>query len=290
MTNTYIFNPEDGVEMARLIHQDRIVTKGMGGPLAGLPDLPENAQVLDVCCGPGGWVLDLAYLRSDLQVAGIDVSRMMIDYAQARAQTQQIHNTSFGVMDVLKPLDFSNNCFDLVNARFLIAVLQRGEWPKLIQELYRVTKPDGMIRLTEGDSMGTTTSFAFAELSQKAYQASKVIGYGFSPDGRSLGITQMLGQFLQKVGCENIQNKMHVVDFSANSGAWADVFHNYEIAFKAIQPLLIKQNIATQEELDQLYEQFLVELHLDEFRGVWPYMSVWGTKPQLQKKQRKSAV
>lgn len=278
-TNTYIFDPEDGTEMARLIHLDRVMTKGMGGTLAGLPELPENAQVLDLCCGPGGWVLDMAFEHPQMEVAGIDISKMMVDYANARARTQQLPNASFGVMNILEPLDFSDNSFDLVNARFLVAVLQREKWLDVLRECYRVTRPGGIIRLTESDLMGLTSSLAFAELSQKCYQVSKALGYGFAPDECSLGITHMLGGFLHTIGCEEIQSRMHVVDFSADSEAWADIFHNYDIGFRTIQPAIIKAGMATQERLDQMHQQYVIDMHQSTFRGVMPYMSAWGTKP-----------
>ncbi len=108
---------------------------------------------------------------------------------------------------------------------------------------------------------------------------TRAIGHGFSPDGRSFGTTHMLGGFLHTIGCENIQSRMHVLDFSADSEAWADIFHNYDIAFRAIQPLIIKAGMATQEELDQLHQQYIIEMHLKTFRGIMPYMSVWGKKP-----------
>lgn len=278
-TNTYVFDPEDATEMARLIQLDKVFTQGMGGALTGLPSLLETAQVLDIGCGPGGWVLNVARTHPEMEVTGIDVSKTMIAYAYARARTQKLTNASFDVMSMLEPLEFGDSSFDLVNARLLVAVLQREQWPKVIEECYRITKPGGIIRLTEIDFMGLTSSFAFEELNHKSYQAGKVLGYGFSPDGRSLGMTYMLRTFLRNIGCENIQQKMHAIDFSSYSDAWADIFHNYEIAFKALQPLIIKGGAGDQEELDHLYQQFLMETHREDFRGVWPYMSVWGTKP-----------
>lgn len=286
MSNTYIFDPEDGAEMTRLIHLDRVMTNAMGGPLAGLAPLPEAAQVLDLCCGPGGWVLDVAYKRPDLAITGIDISQTMIAYAQARAATQRVTNAAFVVGNILEPWDFPDDTFDLVNARFLIAVLSRDAWREVVRACYRVTRPGGVIRLTESDFFGLTSSRAFAELSQLSYRLSHARGYGFSPDQRSLGITHMLGDFLAQVGCEAIQSRMHVVDFSANTDAWADLFHNYNIAFTKIQPLLRQTELATQEELDLLYQHFLIESHLASFRGVWPSMSVWGTKPQLPRSHR----
>ncbi len=156
MTNTYIFDPEDATEMVRLIHQDRVITQGMGGPLTGLPELAETAQVLDLCCGPGGWVLDVAFAHPEMEVAGIDISRIMIDYANARARTQQLPNASFGVMNILEPLDFSENSFDFVNARFLTGVIHREKWLDVLHECYRITRPGGLIRFTEGDLVGLT--------------------------------------------------------------------------------------------------------------------------------------
>jgi ubiquinone/menaquinone biosynthesis C-methylase UbiE len=279
MSNTYVFDPEDATEMARLIHQDRVITQGMGGPLAGLPELPDTAQVLDLCCGPGGWVLDVAFEHQEMEVAGIDISEMMSAYANARARTQQLPNASFGVMNILEPLDFSDATFDFVNARFLTSVIHREKWLDILREVYRITKPGGLIRFTEGDLVGLTGSRAFAELSQKCYQVVKAMGHGFSPDGRSFGTTHMLGGFLKTIGCEQIQSRMHVLDFSADSPAWADIFHNYDIAFRAIQPAIIKMGMGTQEELDQLHQQYLIDMHLNTFRGIMPYMSVWGTKP-----------
>jgi ubiquinone/menaquinone biosynthesis C-methylase UbiE len=281
MSNTYIFDPEDTAELARLIHLDRVITQGMGGSLEGLPPLPSSAQVLDLCCGPGGWVLDVAFEHPEMEVTGIDISESMIAYANARAHTQELPNTSFGIMNVLEPLDLSDNSFDFVNARFLIAVVRQEQWLDVVRECSRITKPGGVIRLTESDVMGFTTSWAFAEFSQRIYQVSKTLGYGFAPDDHSLGITHMLGGLLRAIGCETIESQMHVIDFSADSQAWTNIFHNYDIAFQAIQPVLVKRGIATQEELDALYQQFYIEMHLDTFRGIWPYMSVWGRKPLL---------
>ena len=36
--------------------------------------------------------------------------------------------------------------------------------------------------------------------------------------------------------------------------------------------------MATQEELDQLHKQYVIDMHLSTFRGIMPYMSVWGIK------------
>src|SRR5689334_25322739 len=105
--NTYIFDSESPTEMARLITQDRAVTQAMGGSLSGIADPFALHNILDLGCGPGGWVLDMAFELPDAEVEGVDISRGMVNYANARARTQQLSNASFGVMDITKPLKFS---------------------------------------------------------------------------------------------------------------------------------------------------------------------------------------
>src|SRR5947208_7210174 len=123
--NTYIVDPESPEEMARLMSLDRMTTRAMGGPLVGISDTSRLSNVLDLGCGPGGWVLDVAFALPDAEIEGVDASRTMVDYANARARTQELPNASFGVMDITELFDLPDCCFDLVNARFLVAVLKR---------------------------------------------------------------------------------------------------------------------------------------------------------------------
>ncbi|HZR42789.1 MAG TPA: class I SAM-dependent methyltransferase, partial [Ktedonobacteraceae bacterium] len=198
--HTYFFDPESASEMARLIEQDRMMTKAMGGPLAGLPDLPLGAQVLDLACGPGSWALDTAYASPDSEIAGVDISRIMIDYANARARSQGLTNVSFGVMDITQPLDFSDHSFDLVNARTLFAVLRRDAWQPFISECTRILKAGGTLRLNEPVDGGVTNSAAIERLLAALARAIWTLGYGFSIDGRSFGIVPSLPALLREAG------------------------------------------------------------------------------------------
>ncbi len=73
---TYFVDAENAAEMARLMNQDRIITKNMGGLFPEQFDLSRVSDVLDIGCGPSGWVLDVAYTYPTMHVAGIDVSRL----------------------------------------------------------------------------------------------------------------------------------------------------------------------------------------------------------------------
>ncbi len=278
--NTYILDAENPVEMARLIDLDRVITKAMGGPLSGVLDLPTDAKLLDIGCGPGGWVLDIAYANSDSEVAGVDISRIMIDYANARASTQELTNASFGVMDITEPLDFSDATFDLVNARLLVGVLKREFWEPFIAECLRILKPGGLLRLTEPiDGLGVTNSVAYDQLNQLAYQLFWKAGYGFSTDGHSMGMSTTLPWMLRKAGYQDVHIQGHVFEFSSDTEGYQDIRKNLEaLAAQAKVSVVKLKGQGEAQLLEQLYRQALHDMDSDEFRGVWHLATMFGTK------------
>jgi ubiquinone/menaquinone biosynthesis C-methylase UbiE len=279
--NTYIFDPESAQEMARLINQDRFTTRMMGGPLAGLPELPPGAQVLDLACGPGGWALEVAHERPDVEVCGVDISHLMIDYANTRVRSQQLVNVSFGVMDIRQPLDFGAASFDLVNARFLYVALKRDLWPPLIAECKRLLRPGGILRLTEVDDFGVTSSAAYEQFSVLNMKVLWRLGYGFSSNGRSFNMSMALLRMCREAGLEDLYVGASIGDYSAQSDGWADFYHNGDIAVLQTKQQLIRSGQMSAEEFDQLYQQMVIEMHAKDFTALWHSTSVWGRAPTI---------
>ncbi len=112
----------------------------MGGLCPEIIDFSGIKNVLDIACGPGGWALDVALAHPEVEVIGIDISETMVRYARAFARVQGLDNARFSTMDVLQPLDFPDGAFDLVNARFLAAVLPAEAWPEVVGEYVRVLR------------------------------------------------------------------------------------------------------------------------------------------------------
>lgn len=150
--NPYFIDPESGAEMARLLDQDRLVTKGMGGLFSGLTDseISSIQRILDIACGPGGWAQEVAFAYPEKEVVGIDMSQAMIEYARQQVHLQHLKNATFQVMNVMKPLTFDDKSFDLVDARS-ISFLPPAAWHGGLQECLRILRPGGFIRLSEGD-------------------------------------------------------------------------------------------------------------------------------------------
>jgi len=275
--DTYVIDPENAAETARLMYQAQLLNKELGGLFPKGLDLSNVHDILDIACGPGGWVLDVAYEHPEMQVMGVDISQTTVEYARAQAWSRGLSNVNFRIMDVLKPLDFADNSFDLVNGRLLYGFMPAAAWPKLLQECMRITRPGGLICLTECE-MVLTNSFASEKLASMFGQAMKQAGLSFSPDGRNVGITPMLGHLLSNAGYQDIEKMVCAIDYSAGAEGHESHYQNLAIGSKLVQPFLIKMKLATQQELDKLYQQFLIDMMGDDFCGIWYYLSVWGRK------------
>ncbi len=279
--NSYVMDAESAAEMGRLMRLDAEVTECMGGLFPQYPDLAGVRRTLDVACGPGAWVNEMAYQYQDMQVTGIDISQIMIRYAQEMARVQRLENAHFQVMDATQPLAFPDGSFDLVNARFTACFMFKEDWPRTVREYVRVTRPGGIIRLTESDGTGISNSLALERLTHLTARAFSITGRSLNPysDGQHVGVSVMLAHFLREAGCSDIRQQAYALDFSAGAPAHFSHYENYKVGFKLAQSFLVQAGVTTQEELDQLYEQMLADMLSEHFRGVLYFLCVWGTKP-----------
>jgi ubiquinone/menaquinone biosynthesis C-methylase UbiE len=276
--NTYFIDAENAAEMARLTVQDRLTTKSMGGLFPEQQVLSAIHDMLDIACGPGAWVLDVAQAYPETRVTGVDISRLMIAYAQAQAREKKLNNASFQVMDVLKPLAFADNSFDLVNARFITGFMSKAAWPMLVQECKRILRPGGILRLTECESPLTNSEGSermYEMLAQALVRAERI----FSVDGRNIGITPVLARLLYDAGFLNIQKKAHVIDYSFGTEAYSGCYQDLRTFLKLLQPFFVNMGVATQEEANHLYLQTMEEMQSEHFCGIFFFLTAWGTKP-----------
>jgi ubiquinone/menaquinone biosynthesis C-methylase UbiE len=72
----------------------------------------------------------------------------------------------------LRMLAFPNGFFDLVNLRCGSSFVRTWEWPKLLEEMRRVCRPDGVLRLTEPAILTHSSSPALLHLNALLPNAS----------------------------------------------------------------------------------------------------------------------
>jgi ubiquinone/menaquinone biosynthesis C-methylase UbiE len=276
--STYISFTESNAEAARLITQDQALTSAMGSLPRGL-ELPEGARVLDVACGPAGWACTIAGHYPAAQVLGVDISQTMLEYANAAAQARHLSTISFQRLDITKPWELADASFDLVNARLLSGFLSGEKWQYVIAEMLRVLVPGGSVILTETDGGAHTNSPAFETILLYLFRSSRQAGLSQHPLGHHMGITPMLGRYLQEAGATEIRQEAHVIDVSTGAPAHGPIVEDFKAGYKLIQPYILRQGIAVQQELDELNERVSDELEAPDFRALWYFLRIWGKKP-----------
>ncbi len=263
-------------EMIRLMIQDNLFTMGMGGPLSEQADPASLHRVLDIGCGPGGWILEAARLYPHMDLVGIDISWRMIEYARAQAQARKLTDgVEFLVMDALRPLEFPDDSFDLVNMRFAVSFLLVTDWPRVLNELLRVTRPGGIVRVTDTETT-QGTSQNFNHLGQMILCAFYRSGHSLTEE--KMGVTHELPHLLAESGCQQVQTKASTLEFVAGTVGGQNAYQNMLFALQTMLPFLQKWGCAS-EEYDALREQVLIEMQQPDFRTTSQMVTAWGTKP-----------
>lgn len=152
-------------ELKRLTIQDQMVTGAMGGVLPEQSHLEMLRRVLDIGCGSGNWLIETAKAYPEIKtLIGIDISKPMIEYAREQARVHNVADrVEFHVMDALLIIEFPYDFFDLVNLRFGVSFLRTWDWPKLLSEMQRVSRPGGVIRITDAELINRSNSPALTQ-------------------------------------------------------------------------------------------------------------------------------
>ena len=270
--------PEQGVELPRLFHFDLPPLKQTGQPFPEQSDVSSIHRVLDIASGNGQWAIKAAQALPQVQFVGIEGHAQLVEQARAQAKASGVNNATFTVMDPFGPLDLPGGTFDLVNARYLVGLLEAAAWPRVLQEFVRVTRPGGVIRLTEND-LPISNTVAFAQLGGLISDALYETKRSFSTNGQLLCVTPALKRLLSDAGSQQVQQAVWFINFSAGRPAHADLCQQLGATYRLVQPFLIRTGVTTQEAVEQTYQQMLSEMQSDDLCAGAFSLTVWGTKP-----------
>lgn len=277
LPNTYVVQDlSDGKEVQRLAIQDSMLTHAMGGVLPEQENPGIFSRVLDIACGPGGWLLELATEYPLVQAEGIDVNAKNIEYANAHAEQRGLANrVKYQVMDATLMLRFPPATFDLVNLRLGQSFLRIWDWPKMISEMLRVSRIGGTIRVVDGSVVPTSDSAALTEVFMTIVRAFRASGR--LHEETPTGIAFQLAPLLHQHGVKEVQSKVFDVIF--RQGTEAGEAHYQDIAnlIQTIRPFLQKFANAS-KDFDAVGQQALLDIQQPGFESKGIMVVAWGKK------------
>jgi len=133
--------------------------------------------ILDIGTGPGFLPLAIAKKKTDLRIIGIDISKKMIEIANAHKR--HLANVEFKVMDA-NHLEFEDHTFDMIVST---GSLHHWKTPlRVLNEIYRCLRYDGNAWIYDGYADITTGIHGFTA---QEYQTKIKNLIAKSPFGKS---------------------------------------------------------------------------------------------------------
>ena len=263
-------------EFARVTVQDRMVTALMGGVLPEQNDPSRFHRVLDVGCGSGNWVIEAAQAHPEMTLIGIDISQRMVHHAREQAITQHVdERVEFHVQDALRMLEFPHAYFDLVNLRFGVSFMRTWDWPKLLNEMRRVTRPGGVMRLTDNEIVHESNSPALTRFFEVIRCALFRAGHLFEEE--NTGLTGHLADLLRLYNCQHVQTKSYALEFQGGTPNGEAYYEDAAHAGRTLRPFMEKWGCLP-NDYDAFYQQALYDIQQSDFYNTWRFLTAWGIR------------
>lgn len=263
--------------MTYLTHLDRLTTLGMGGILPEQPDPTLFRHVLDIGCGPGSWAIDAAQLYPTMSLVGIDIDSYTVNYARMQAEASRVGcRVKFRCMDALRALEFPDTSFDLVNLRLGGSFIRTWDWPNVLKEIARVTRPGGSIRIVEFKMITDSSSAALLQIGHMLACSFFHAGHFFEP--KPPGLTDHLEGLLKVHGFRQLQTKLTIAMARAETEPGKKVLEHAIRSFPSMRFFIQKWSGSDIKEYDCLCHQVLVDMQQNNFHAAGHFVTFWGIK------------
>ena len=264
---------ENNAEIERLLSLHQSLSVAMGGALPPILDVSKVKRVLDIGCGIGAWVHEVAQHNPHMQVVGIDTNPAFIEYARGRAY--DTHNATFLQQDMYTlESAFQHGSFDLIHLRFLAGTVSVTQFPRLIQAISRLCKRNGLLIMTEAElplTSSTACDYMASLILSSMIRADRAFSPGFTPQ---LGIASRLRYWLRTQHCILKHDDTRYLDISHGKPTHS-IFVQQAISFaQQIRPFVLSTGEITETQFDTLFTRMQKEISERGFYGVCPLHTI----------------
>ena len=259
--SSYLFPRHPG-EADRLDLQHHALREALGrNHLAPVGPL---GRVLDVGTGTGRWGIEICWEHPEALVVGLDL-------VPGRAEHPSGYRHVRG--NVLQGLPFQSDTFDFVHQRFLVSGIPVGEWPRVVRELIRVTRPGGWVELGEPTMGSRRIGSATERLQRMLLEIAGSLGL----DAGNV-VFGSVDRYLREAGLEAVTRR----EFEVPVGEWGGRVGSFlasdaRALYTRMCEVLQARGALSAEETAGLIRRAMQEL--EEHRTVWPIAIAYGRKP-----------
>ncbi|KAI8641289.1 S-adenosyl-L-methionine-dependent methyltransferase [Parasitella parasitica] len=232
------------------------------------PSLLLPPRVLDIACGNGTWILDMATEFPDSQFYGIDI---LANYPKLVKPA----NTFFSQHDILEGLPYPDDYFEYIHMRQVYSCFSEQDWVTIMKEVKRLLKPGGYVELQDIDpmlgNMGPTTHVLFAKFPPLM---KKWHGVNILWSRNMFDIMNDVGELV------DINLQVRNLQFGT-SGAIGNMIQNsLRLALESFRTFFEKHNRLLSAEFDRIIDEILEETKI--YHSYCNYYSCWGRNSLYQ--------
>jgi ubiquinone/menaquinone biosynthesis C-methylase UbiE len=269
--STYI-GPKDATTDNMLDFQHFIVRRVLGGNHQS--PLRQPRAILDAGCGTGRWVIEMAAEFPHASVIGLDIVPPASVAPLLTSLGPLASNVSFVAADLLQALPFADDSFDYVHQQLMYDDLPAHQWPSILGELVRVTRPGGWVECIEQGEAPYDAGPAYQRLT--AWMAHLCRQRGVDPDMGpklrhllySAGIEQPFERIIPAFPNSTPSRERRLWQAQA-LGVFETVFRDALLAAKAVSP----------ENFDAVLAQTRVEFAQARYANSDVLYVAFGRKP-----------
>jgi ubiquinone/menaquinone biosynthesis C-methylase UbiE len=226
-------------EVNRLDFQHYMMRYGLQGNYAAPVGTPDS--ILDIGSGTGRWAIEMAELFPPARVVGVDVAPPPANTNPA--WEQQPSNYSFVAGNVLEGLPFADTTFAFTHQRYMIGAIPRDQWPRVVGELARVTRPGGWVEVVEAD----TSEGGGPALQQVDAWVAAVL----ARRNLDIHLAKQLETFLKEAGLRQVTVNNVRLPLGAYGGRVGNLVEtDYFAAVQAMRAPVVTLGISTEENYD----------------------------------------
>jgi len=231
--------------------------------------------ILEVYCGERGW--ESEKLQAHLRTRRIQryPFQMMMSYAHGLQVLNTLEWFDLFLLHLAHEED-KQQFFDIISLSYIEAYTRTEDFIFLLKRLLKHCRRGGFLRWQEGE-LPETTSVAYTQFCYYIVEALGKCKRGIMPLIPYSTTTALMGGWLLSAGCGNIVKDDLVVDVSAGQPLHDSFVYQMSIIALLLKPLLLKLDMLTEAEIDDLRLQMEEEFADPLFEGTCWIHTVWGT-------------